>query len=146
MQKSIYFIFTLIVLCTNISTLSAQKVTLEAAKEKAAQFLTKLDKTNAARKAPRKDPQLLLANKRDEFYIFNDKTNGGYVIVSGDERVPSILGYSERGEIDNNIPNNMRAWLQEYANQIDYLKKHSSVNTRTAASRSIQLKNMSRPS
>jgi hypothetical protein len=135
MQKSIYFIFTLIVLCTNISTLSAQKVTLEAAKEKAAQFLTKLDKTNAARKAPRKDPQLLLANKRDEFYIFNDKTNGGYVIVSGDERVPSILGYSERGEIDNNIPDNMRAWLQEYANQIDYLKKHSSVNTRTAASR-----------
>ena len=73
------------------------------------------------------------ANKRDEVYIFNDKTNGGYVIVSGDERVPSILGYSERGEIDNNIPDNMRAWLQEYANQIDYLKKHSSVNTRTAA-------------
>ena len=128
MQKSICSIFTLLLLWTCASTLSAQEITLDAAKEKAAQFFNNLKKANAAKRAPRKAPQLVLANDRDEFYVFNDEANGGYVVISGDERMPDVLGYSEMGHFDaEDIPCNKRAWLEDYAMQVDYLRTHPEV-------------------
>ena len=54
-------------------------------------------------------------------YIFNCE-GGGYVIVSGDDRTFSILGYSSTGEIDpETMPANMRAWLASYADAITNL-------------------------
>ena len=70
----------------------------------------------------------MLANDRDEFYVFNDEANGGYVVVSGDERMPDVLGYSYTGHFDaETIPCNMRAWLEDYANQVVYLRSHPEV-------------------
>ena len=123
MQKSVCFIFTLLMFWTNASTLSAQKVTLDAAKEKAAQFFSNSGKSNATRKAPQKAPQLVLANNRDEFYVFNNETNGGYVVVSGDERMPDVLGYSYTGHFEsNNIPCCLNALLEGYAEEVNSLK------------------------
>jgi len=56
------------------------------------------------------------------YYVFNAGNNDGYVIVSGDDRVEPILGYVEHGTFDpENIPENMRSWLQLYADQIKYI-------------------------
>ena len=56
------------------------------------------------------------------YYVFNAENNGGYVIVSGDDRVEPILGYVDHGSFDpDNIPENMRSWLQLYADQIKYI-------------------------
>lgn len=45
------------------------------------------------------------------FYVFNVEAAGGFVIVSGDDRMQSILGYSNKGRIDMaNLPCNMK-WL-----------------------------------
>jgi sorbitol-specific phosphotransferase system component IIA len=53
------------------------------------------------------------------FYIFNIDNGGGYVIVSGNDKTTSILGYSTNGNIDlNNIPDNLRYWLESYAEQL----------------------------
>ena len=123
MQKSVCFIFTLLMFWTNASTMSAQKVTLDAAKEKAAQFFSNSGKSNATRKAPQKAPQLVLANNRDEFYVFNNETNGGYVVVSGDERMRDVLGYSYTGHFEsNNIPCCLNALLEGYAEEVNSLK------------------------
>jgi len=47
------------------------------------------------------------------FYIFNAE-DGGFVIVSGDDRTPEILGYSERGRMDGTtVPGNVK-WLLDY--------------------------------
>ena len=55
----------------------------------------------------------------ESLYIFNVENKGGFVIVSGDERTEPILGYSTSGEINNNnIPDNLRAWLEGYEAQI----------------------------
>lgn len=52
------------------------------------------------------------------YYIFN-VANGGFVIVSADDRAPAILGYSDQGTVNTqNMPDNMRAWLQGYADEI----------------------------
>ena len=105
---------------------SAQQVSKEVALEKAIAFLQKFQSSNPnMRKAPHKAPQLALANNRDEFYIFNDEANGGYVIVSGDERTPDVLGYSDGGRYDSkNVPCNMQAVLDGYAEQVAYLRAH----------------------
>lgn len=52
------------------------------------------------------------------FYIFNIG-NDGYVIVSGDDIVTPVLGYSDESIFDpNNIPPNTAKWLEEYKSQI----------------------------
>ena len=56
------------------------------------------------------------------YYVFNAEGGNGYVIVSGDDRTPEILGYVENGSFDEeNIPDNMKSWLQLYVDQIKYL-------------------------
>lgn len=56
------------------------------------------------------------------YYVFNAEGGHGYVIVSGDDRTPEILGYVEDGSFDpENIPENMKSWLQLYADQIKFL-------------------------
>ena len=56
------------------------------------------------------------------YYVFNAGGDNGYVIVSGDDRTEPILGYVEQGSFDpENIPENMRSWLQSYADQIKYI-------------------------
>ena len=61
-------------------------------------------------------------NEQPYYYVFNAGGDGGYVIVSGDDRVEPILGYVDQGTFDpENIPENMRSWLQLYADQIKYI-------------------------
>jgi len=55
----------------------------------------------------------------EPFYIFNVENNGGFVIVSGDDRMKSILGYAEHGNFDlNDMPENVRWWLGQYEKAI----------------------------
>ncbi len=55
------------------------------------------------------------------FFVFN--VGGGFAIVSADDAVTPILGYSPDGHFDpQNIPDNCRAWLQGYADQIAYVR------------------------
>ena len=57
------------------------------------------------------------------YYVFNADGGKGYVIVSGDDRTIPVLGYSLNGTFDSsNIPSNMKAWLQSYADEIAALK------------------------
>ena len=137
MRKSVSFIITLFVLCANVSTLSAQKVMMDVAKERALSFFSQSYGTGlVARKAQRVSPRLTLANNQDEFYVFNNETNGGYIIVSGDERMPDVLGYSYEGQYDNEqIPCNMQSILDGYAAQVKYLRAHTDtkVSVRSAS-------------
>ncbi len=58
---------------------------------------------------------------RTELHAFN-MDGGGFVIASGDDRTLPILGYSLTGSIDaDNMPDNMRAWLQGLADEIKAL-------------------------
>ena len=47
-----------------------------------------------------------------EYYIFSDERDG-FVIAAGDDSVPAILGYSDRGRIDATLmPDNLKEWLE----------------------------------
>ena len=71
------------------------------------------------------------------FYVFNMTEKGGFVIVSNESRSRPIIGFSETGKFDaNNMPDNMRAWLQGYADEIAWLKKQPTVEIGTIAKKS----------
>ena len=57
------------------------------------------------------------------YYVFNAKGNAGFVIVSGDDRTKPILGYSEKGTLNENaVPENVQWWLNYYAKAISSLE------------------------
>ena len=52
-------------------------------------------------------------------YVFNAIGEQGFVLVSAEDNARAVLGYSDEGHIDaQNIPANMRAWLQMYADEL----------------------------
>ena len=56
------------------------------------------------------------------YYIFN--TSDSYLIVSGDDRAREILAHGDAPLDMNNIPCNMRVWLELYQGQMAYLLSH----------------------
>lgn len=66
-------------------------------------------------------------------YIFNNNP-AGYIIVSADDCAVPLLGYSETEAFDTqNIPSQLRWWLDFYANEINYAATHPSVSRAAAA-------------
>lgn len=80
------------------------------------------------------DPSLRYAPQSassSAYYVFNIGNNDGYVIASGDDCAPAILGYSYTGSVDiNNVPDNMQWWLDEYARQIQFMRDNRLSATR----------------
>ena len=69
------------------------------------------------------------SQKAEGFYVFNDKANGGYVVVSGDERQMEILGYSVDGTFDpEDIPCGLKTMLEQYNMEYEYLQDHGDKN------------------
>ena len=59
------------------------------------------------------------------YYVFNNEQNGGFVIVSGDDAFPKVIGYSNTGTFEEtNVPDNIKAWLDYCAEQIETLTNH----------------------
>lgn len=51
----------------------------------------------------------------DTYYVFNVENNGGFVIVSADDRTEAILGYADSGNLDmSDLPANLKTWLGGY--------------------------------
>ena len=68
----------------------------------------------------------------NNFYVYN-LAKGGFVIVSADDCVEQVLGYSESGHFDiATAPENMQYMLQEYQNEINYAIEHQSLPLATS--------------
>lgn len=105
----------------------AEDVTPEQALEQARNFVQKREATGSrkVRRAPGATaPKLTMtARKVSGLYVFNI-ADGGFVVVSGDDRTTPILGFSDSGNLDpEQMPENMKAWLQGYADEIAWLEQ-----------------------
>ena len=119
--------------------IKAGDVTPEVAMKQAADFV-KQRVANGSRRAPSAS-QLTMAKKVSGLYVINIGKSEGFVIVSPDDRTDAILGFADQGSFDvNNIPENMKAWLEGYADEIAWAKQNnvtSSVSSNRAAKTSI---------
>lgn len=102
----------LLLTCLFALTASAERINEQQALEKARQFMQG-KVLNAPQKA-RNVRRAQASSELQDLYIFNVENDGGFVIVSGDDRTDAILGYSTTGRFDDqDIPENFRAWLQQ---------------------------------
>ncbi|MBQ6063645.1 MAG: BspA family leucine-rich repeat surface protein [Prevotella sp.] len=64
-------------------------------------------------------------------YAFNINDGNGFVIVSGDDVAVPILGYCDKGSFDaDNLPCNVKAWLNSYAEEIASAKAHGVITSK----------------
>ena len=134
-----FLIFASVLLAT-LATATAAPVTPSQAQQAANQFMQErrpgvIVQSTPVSRTPRKmGGHATLA--QPNYYIFNTTNNKGYVIVSGDDRTTSILGYTDSGSFDpTNIPANMKAWLENYDQQIQALDELGVLGTGFSAPR-----------
>lgn len=110
--------FILLCVCGFLGiTAFATEITEQEALKKAQHFMAgkKFIRKAANRRAS--------SNKQRAFYVFNVQEKGGFVIVSGDDRTPDILGYADKGALDvENAPCNVKWLLSCYEKTIDSLR------------------------
>lgn len=64
------------------------------------------------------------------YYVFNKADDGGYIIVSGDERVLPVLGYSDRGQFNiDSLPPQLSDWLKYYQDEMDNISATTATNS-----------------
>lgn len=106
----------------------AEQITREQALRQAQQFLSQRGLTSSLKMAetPLSRHRAQGQIQPDYYYVFNAGQNQGFVIVSGDDRAETVLGYATSGSFDvDRIPSNMAAWLQDYADQIKWIQDHN---------------------
>ena len=73
------------------------------------------------------------------YYAFN-VNGGGFVIVAGDDRISQVLGFSDEGQLDfRHLPENMKALLDFYKEEIEYLQANPKLKVpkRTSNNRNV---------
>lgn len=119
----------------------ADDVTVQQALQQAQSFIQQREDAGSRPKRVKGSAasQLTMASQFSGLYLFNVADNGGFVVVSNDDRTIPILGFSDSGVIDpDNMPDNMRAWLQGYADEIAWAKEHMSNNAKTTKAGAAQ--------
>ena len=119
--------------------LSAAPITKEQALQKAREFANaRLHKAKGKKLVAASTPKsegIEMSSETPGYFVFNVGESQGFIVVSGDDRVPAILGYSDKGSFEaDKLPTNVRKWFEEYEHQISLLDKYPA-----AAQQSIAL-------
>ena len=106
------------------TSLSAKPRTTEQVQQLAAQYLSsKHIKRALPGQSESKTTAVFNALDKDaQPYLYAVSEQNSFVLVSGDDRFAPVLGYSDSGNFnEQNMPENMRAWLQGYIDEMNYL-------------------------
>ena len=91
----------LLVLCLAIACglAHAESITESQARSIAQSFMASHRMPSTGLKLVQKGSQLnATSNARAAYYVFNsERPQGGYVIIAGDDRATSVLGYCDKG-------------------------------------------------
>ena len=103
-------------------TVSAKHITPDAALSRFQQMLT----PHTRLKMAAAKPKLAMTKEVDNvstLYVFNQQSEG-YIILSADDDVPALLGYSETGGINpDNMPPALKDWLDGISHDISQVSK-----------------------
>lgn len=127
------FLLTLLGLLCLIEMI-ANPVTAHQAHEKANKFLNARIASKArAVSSSVLDMKLSSVGRDDCYYVFNIGEKDGFVIVSGEDEIDEILGYSDEGSFDAEaLPDGLKYLMQCYAEEIDWVRKNKANLTRSS--------------
>ncbi len=124
------YLFALLALVAAM-IVQADTVSQERALAVAQGFLNNGSATFKAGAAPKLAHKALSADGLPDYYVFNNGADGGFVVVSGDDRTVPVWGYSTSGTFDyETMPENVRCWFEYYQSQMQYLREHPNVQAR----------------
>ena len=110
-------------------------ISIEVARQVAEGFALKnFHKNNTLNGKSAIPSQVLLASEErigteanPYFYVFNFKENGGFVIVSAEQKAHPILAYSDEGKfVKENAPEGILSWISATKSNIDNVRKTKS--------------------
>ena len=130
-MKKIKFLL-LMACCLMVSSAWAESISLQQAKTVAGNFMAKRVRNAGDMKLSHKavQPGAETNVNKAAYYVFNsERSNGGFVIVAGDDRVPAVIGYSDHGSFSQGeMPQGLKDMLDTYASQIAALDKCETFN------------------
>lgn len=114
----------MMVLVLSATVASANPISRETARQKAAAFLGGKQKLAPVADGKRLSRQRRASAKEEsEYYVFNIGTREGFVIISGDDRTEPVLGYSDKGTFDyETLPPGLQDMLEFYTTQLSSLR------------------------
>ena len=124
-QKMKLVLLLWFLLCSGVShnCALANPISREQALQNARDFFAAKGKTlpeRSFRHAPVKNGVLTV---EANYFVFNVGDEQGFVIAAGDDCVPAILGYADRGTLaGDSLPANVKAWLDGYSDAIGRLQ------------------------
>lgn len=132
--KHIHLLLSLAFACGEVA--SAAPVSAQQARLTALSFMSQRVGEKMMQKShSRAEVLLAYTAQNGEYYAFNKTNSNGYVLVSGDDRMPAVIGYSDEGKFDaDDMPDNMREWLNTYASQVRYVQAHSDAHIEASTS------------
>ncbi|MBD5274688.1 MAG: hypothetical protein HDS37_01040 [Bacteroides sp.] len=111
--------------------MSAREISPSEAMSVASDFMnstelrTSASATSALR--PMMAPGVNADAQASPYYVFNRGESDGFVIISGDDRAPKILGYSDRGSFDGeNLPPQLKAMMEQWTEHMEQLPEGAS--------------------
>ncbi|MBO4811907.1 MAG: C10 family peptidase [Prevotella sp.] len=103
----------------------ATPISESEALQRAIAFMQQRGKTTDLPSNVRRAPTQGTGNTAEAYYVFNLQNEGGFVVVSGDDRTPAILGYADSGSFNaDDIPDGLRYLLGQYADEKAWLDAH----------------------
>ena len=89
----------------------------KAIAEKQAALLGVTIDQKAMTKARKQGSKGEITLSQESYYVFPNANSKGFTIVSGDDRLPEIVGYSRQGSYDeNNLPEGFISFMKAYQN------------------------------
>lgn len=89
----------------------------KAIAEKQAALLGVTIDQKAMTKARKQGSKGEITLSQESYYVFPNANSKGFTIVSGDDRLPEIVGYSSQGSYDeNNLPEGFVSFMETYQN------------------------------
>jgi hypothetical protein len=121
-MKKFYSVIALLLMALSVS---AVPVDQETALGEARAFLLRNVQGKAGMKLAPARLGLTLGQANDAFFVFNVGQEDGFVVVSGEDGTPAILGYADKGSFDaKTAPASVKSFLESYAEEIQWLRNH----------------------
>lgn len=122
MKRILFFIAIMAAMACNVQ---AALVHETEARQVASQFFSAKSSRFLA-PATQSTIRLAYTAKNKRFYVFSRGEHGPFVVVSGDDRLPQVLGYGNSGDFSApNLPPAVQYWMDQMNRQIAFLQTHA---------------------
>ena len=136
MQRKSLLLIVAILLASAVQMLAGPRSFSQArriAEAQAARLGITIDQ-KAAAKARQMNQSDGEAVQMADYYVFPNGQDRGFTIVSGDDRMPAIVGYADSGTYDaDNVPAPMAAFLDDYRATLEAVKRGDASALRNVA-------------